>query len=269
MSQSKTDVHPVGLAGDELAVVELEVVVQERRRATTTACGRSSSSAAAVHRRRRARAWRRGPIACASRASWRSRKPSGRPRSARSHAAGSTRCRSARASTVASPMRRAGVGQVGHRRRQRRPDHLAAAVLDDDEVGADDVVVVAEHERPRRAVVLLPQPRQHAVLTLHVVRARGDRPRTAAGAARTGDRRTLSRYVRLAEPLGNCSTLIAASSSSVELRRAGTPRAGPSGSSSPARTGASSTGTSCPTARSRRRQRRPSTRVTSTAPCTR
>ena len=46
----------------------------------------------------------------------------------------------------------AGVGMVGHRRRDVAPDADAAAVLDDDEVGADHRVVVAEGVRLRRPV---------------------------------------------------------------------------------------------------------------------
>ena len=68
------------------------------------------------------------------------------------------------------------VGVVGHGRRHAVAHDLAAATLHHHEVRADDLVVVAEQERPGRPVERAPEPRQHAVLAAHVVRARRHHP---------------------------------------------------------------------------------------------
>ena len=52
--------------------------------------------------------------------------------------------------------------------------HDTAALLHHEEVGSEQRVVVAEHVRARRVGEALPQPRQRAVFSLHVVGALGD-----------------------------------------------------------------------------------------------
>ena len=173
----------VGVGRVELAVVELEVVVHDRhpgrrRQRRRQALGQLVHHAA--DRRRDAR----GPSASASRRPGGRRSPSGRPRSARSAAAGSSRCSSAIASTRAKPIRRPTSAWCGHRRRHAVADDLAAAALHHDEVRADRPSWSSQNRYARGARSNdLPEPRQHPVLALHVVGAGRDRRRTAAGAA--------------------------------------------------------------------------------------
>ena len=174
MSQSKTDVTRSGWPGTNWQLSSLKSLCRKVPIDDDGCCRARSSAAASI------------VAACSGLetrsqrlrqpASWRSRNPSGRPRSARPTCLRIGEVQIGEGVDGGQPDAAGGVGQVGHRRRQRRPDHLAAAVLADDEVGTDDVVVLAQHERPGSSVVLLPEARQHPVLTRHVVGPRRDDP---------------------------------------------------------------------------------------------
>ena len=178
MSQSKTDWTRSGLAGSNWQLSILKSLCS-----TESAGSRAWSRPVPRPPRRRGRTRRParpgqqdrrdGMPALLPATSCRSTKPSGRPRSATPACSGSSRCRSARASTTAKPIRRPR-RVAGHARRDAAPDHLARAVLDDEEVRAGDRVIVAEQVGARRTVVMPPQPGQRPVLALHVVRADRD-----------------------------------------------------------------------------------------------
>ena len=172
--------HAIGVSRIELAVVDLEVVVEHR----------------GAHRRRLGRGQfgadlgddvrtRPGAGACQQR--WRHRLPALLP------AAQLPVDEAIGAAEVGDPgllgIEQVQFGQgvddgeadpaghvlvTGHARRDAAPDHLSFAVLDDEEVSAGDLVILAEQVGARRPVVMPPQPGQRPELAPHVVRADGD-----------------------------------------------------------------------------------------------
>ena len=197
--------HPIRVARVELAVVDLVVVVQHRRRgrpAGIVAARRSPTPAICGTR----------PVSTSSHrlrqpATWRSTNPSGRPRSPSPIASGSRRWRSARASTTANPMRRAGVDVVGHRRRARGPRPRRRC-------GTRRRGSPTRSRRGRRRTGTPRGARSKCGDSASAARY-SRRMSWAPGASwPNGGRRTtsswspkLTRYVRFAEPFGNCSTL--------------------------------------------------------------
>ena len=172
MSQSKMDATRSGSAGSNWQLSSLRSLwtIDTRLMAGIARTSRwCSSSIAAGESSNFASSQRRAqPL------TWRSMKPSGLPRSARSQAFGSRAWRSAMASTRAKPMRRPTSRCARMDGGHGRADHLALPPLHDEEVGAEHGGVVAEEVGARRAVEVAPQAREHAILALHVVGARRD-----------------------------------------------------------------------------------------------
>ena len=203
MSQSSTATARAGSSAPTIMLTSLGSLCS---RAAACAGGRWASSQAATASRRGSSA----ALAACQRSvqplSWRSTKPSGRPSSPRSAAAGSTLWRSASASTMVSPMRRARPGspwkggggvdlvEIGERvddgladapgeagialegRRQVAADDDAVTPLHDVERRADHRLVHAQQVTARRQRIDPPQAGQHTVLARHVVGAGRDRP---------------------------------------------------------------------------------------------